>query len=200
MKKMFITLCLLPVCTIGIAQTKMFESISLGLSGGYTNDKTISSEIALQTGSILFQRPVEWRFGIDYRKFNTNFQKTDGLETKSVGLFADAVIFPFQKYFFTGIRWDLITLNWFTDNALEKLGSGMSSGIFSGTNFYGIVGIDIPVFKRINFRLSGMPGVQQYKVSDGNFSSGSYVSNGTVQENHTRFVYQLNATMIIRIK
>jgi hypothetical protein len=30
--------------------------------------------------------------------------------------------------------------------------------------------------------------------------SGDYVSNGTAQESHTEFVYQLNAAIVIRLK
>jgi hypothetical protein len=138
------------------------------------------------------------KIGADYHSFDASFQGLNDLETQSVGLFADALIFPFHKYLFTGIRWDMITLNWLTGNAQKKLDTGPT--VFSGTSFYGIAGIDIPVLKTVSFRLYGMPGVQQYKVSDGNFSSGSYVSNGTIQENQTKFVWQVNASIVFRLK
>jgi hypothetical protein len=182
-----------------MAQTKKFEDFSIGASGGYTNYETFTPEVFGQIRTALFQCPFEPKAGISYRTFDAEFRGVDQLETKSIGLFAEATIFPFQKYFFTGVRWDLITFNWFTNSSLKKLDSDLSSIIFSGTSFYGIAGIDIPVFKKIRFRLYGMPEFQEYKVSDGNFSSGNYVSDGTIQESYTKFVYQVNLGLVIRL-
>jgi hypothetical protein len=197
MKKIIIMAGLILSATVSPAQTKTVGNLSLGISGGYTNYQTFTPEVFVQKRFNLFQRPFEPKVGINYRSFETDFKGINQLDTKSIGLFAEAAIFPFHKYLFTGIRWELITLNWFTGEALNKLNSNMTSNVFSGTNLYGIVGIDLPVFKHIGFRLYGMPGIQQYKVSDGAFSSGDYVFEGTIQESHTKFVFQLNAGIVI---
>ncbi|MDR2010346.1 MAG: hypothetical protein LBQ22_07680, partial [Bacteroidales bacterium] len=147
-----------------------------------------------------FNRPFEPKVGINFRNVESSFQGVGHLETNSIGLFGEATVFPFRKYFFAGVRWELITLNWLTSNAMKELNSNLSSITFSGTNLYGTVGIDIPVFNKIGFRLYGMPGIKNYTVSDGSFSSGSYVSDGTVQESHTEFVYQINAAVVIHLK
>jgi hypothetical protein len=200
MKRIIIIACLVLPAIVSPAQMKLFENISLGISGGYTNYQTFTPEIFVQKNASLFQRPFEPKVGITYRDVETTFKEINRLKTNSIGLFAEAAIFPFHKYFFTGIRWELITLNWFTDEAQNESNSNLASTVFSGTNLYGIAGIDIPLFKNIGLRLYGMSGIQQYKVSDGSFSFGSYVHDGTIQENHTEFVYQLNAGIILHLK
>jgi hypothetical protein len=200
MKKIIIIACLILPVAISSAQTKADGNLSLGISSGYTNYRTFTPEIFVQRNLSLFRYIFEPKVGITYRTFNSGFQGINQLETASIGLFAEVVVFPFRKYFFTGIRWELITLNWFTNEALNKLNSNTISNVFSGTNLYGIVGIDLPVFKQIGFRLYGMTGIQQYKVSDGVFSSSNYVFNGTIQENHTEFVFQLNAGIVIHLR
>jgi hypothetical protein len=198
--KIILTSCLVLLCMFSMAQTKAFEHFSIGVGGGYTNYQTFSPEIAIHTNFTAFQRPFELKAGVDYRSFDASFQTLNDLETKSVGFFVDASLFPFHKYFYAGVRWNLIDFNWLTDSALKKLESNLSSNAFSGTSFYGIAGIDIPVTQNISFRLQGMPGVQQYKISDGNFSSGSYVLDGTIQEDQVKFVWQVNAGIVIRLK
>lgn len=200
MKKIILTSYMALLCMFCMAQTKAFEKISIGVGGGYTNYQTFSPEIAVHTNFTASQRPFELKIGADYHSFDARFHGLNDLETKSVGLFIDAIVFPFHQYFFTGIRWDLITLNWFTDDALKKLETNQSSNVFSGTSFYGVAGIDIPVFKKVSFRLYGMPGIQQYKASDGGFSSGSYVDNGTIQEEQIKFVWQVNVGIVVQLK
>jgi hypothetical protein len=172
----------------------------MGISGGYTNYQTFTPEIFVQKNLTLFRLPFEPKVGINFRSVESGFLGVEHLETTSIGLFGEATVFPFRKYFFAGVRWELITLNRFTSNAMKELDLNLSSIIFSGTNIYGTVGIDIPVFNEVGLRLYAMPGIKTYMVSDGKFASGSYVVDGTVQENHADFVYQINAAIVIRLK
>jgi hypothetical protein len=185
---------------IGSAEAKVFENLSLGISGGYTNYRTLTPEFFVQKNLILFKRPFEPKVGINFRTFDRTSKEDDRMGTNSIGLFAEATIFPFHNYFFAGIRWELVTINWFAKDALQKSESTMFSSVFSGTNFYGIVGVDIPISKRVGFRLYGMSGIQQYKLSDGVFSSGNYAVNGPIQESHVKFVYQLNGGIVVHLK
>jgi hypothetical protein len=199
-KNIIIAGCLILAVTVCSAQSKLFKNLSLGLNGGYTNYQTFTPEIFVQKNLTLFNRQFEPKVGINYRSVESSFQGVGHLATNSIGLFGEATIFPFHKYFFAGVRWELITLNRFTANAMKELNSNLSSIIFGGTNFYGTVGIDIPVFGKAGFRVYGMPGFKNYTVSDGRFSSGSYVFDGTIRESHTEFVYQLNAAIVIHLK
>jgi len=183
-----------------MAQTENKKGLSLGLGVGYTNYQTIAPEGFVQWNTNIAGRAFEPKAGISYQAFDAEYNGIEGLKSGGVGLFAEAVIFPFYKYFYCGVRWDFITINKLSDSALKKMGSSYSSNTFSGTDFYGIAGIDISVFKWLNFRLYGMPGVQQYKISDGTLSSGDYVTDGTVQEEHLNFVYRVNIGLVVRLK
>jgi hypothetical protein len=200
MKRIIITGCLILLTTVCSSQSKIFTDLSFGISGGYTNYRTFTPEIFVQKNLTLFNRPFEPKIGINYRSVESSFQEIDNLETKSAGLFAEITIFPFHRYLFAGIRWDAITLNWLTDEALKKLDPDLSFIMFNGTNLYGIAGVDIPVSDKVGFRLYGMSGIKNYTVSDGTFSSGNYVSDGIARESHTDFVYQLNVGIVIRLK
>jgi hypothetical protein len=199
MKKVIVFSCLVLVCTFCTAQNKSFRGISFGLGGGYTNFQTITQEGFVQLNFNIAQRPFEPKIGVSHHVFESSLGEIDHLESESVGLFLEATIFPFHKYFFAGFRADVITFNWLTNGALNRLNIGSSSDVFSGMNFYGIAGLDIPLFSRVNLRIYGMPGIQQYKISDGTFSSGNYVFDGTTQEESVGFVYQVNLGLVIRL-
>jgi hypothetical protein len=145
----------------------------------------------------LFQRPFEPKVGVNFRTFDGSFKGNDRLTTNSIGLFAEATILPFHNYFFAGVRWELITINWVAKDVRPQSASTVSSGAYSGTNFYGIVGVDIPISKHVGFRLYGMPGIQQYRSSADTFSFGDY---NVTQENHVKFVYQFNVGIVVHLK
>jgi hypothetical protein len=195
MRKIIIFICLIFAVTAGIAQDDQFRRWSIGVNGGFCNHRTFTIDGFVQYNEVWGGYKVETKMGLNYHRFEASFQTIDGLDTKSIGLFAEAIIFPFRNCFFVGVRWDLITFNQFTDKALKKLESSFStnalSGVFSGTNFYGIAGIAIPASKRINFRIYAMPGIQQYRV----FNS----TGRTLQSNHIDFVYQVNAGIVIQL-
>jgi len=183
-----ITTCLLLAVTTVVAQSDLSKRWGIGVNGGYCNNQTFSPDIYVQYSDIFKGYDITTKMGLNYHRFDSEFQPFDMLETKSIGLFAEAAIFPFHNSFFTGIRWDFLTLNWLTDNALDKLETVYSrsafSGVFSGTNFYVLGGFQVPVAKKINFQLYAMPGIRQYKI---------YQQSGrTLQTNQTGFIYQIN--------
>ena len=186
--RIIITICLLLAVTVGIAQSDSSKRWGVGINGGFCNNQSFSPDIYVQYSDIFKGYGITTKMGLNYHSFDSEFQPFDKLETKSIGLFAEATIFPFHNSFFTGIRWDFLTLNWLTDNALNKLETVYSrsafSGVFSGTNFYVLGGVQVPVAKKINFQLYAMPGIRQYKI---------YQQNGrTLQTNQTDFIYQIN--------
>ena len=200
MKRILLISSFLMVSILCTAQSEYKKGFSLGAGTGYTNDGMIAPEVFGQLNFKTKAIPVKAKFGFNYHPFNAQFQGIKGLKTEGVGLFAEGDIYPFQKYLFAGVRWDFLTFNWLTNSALKKIESDMSYIGFTGTNIYGLTGLDLPVFQNVSFLLYAMFGAQQYKISNGGFSSGSYVVNGSVQENYTRFVYQLNLAVSIRIK
>jgi len=186
--RIIIIICLLLTVTTGVAQSDSSKKWGVGINGGYCNNQTFTSDVFVKYDEIFKGYEVETKAGLNFHSFNSEFQPFNKLDTKSVGLFAEVVIFPFHNAFLTGVRWDFLTLNWLTNNALDKIETAYSrsafSGVFSGTNFYVIGGIQLPVAKKVNFQLYAMPGIRQYKIYQ--------QSAETLQSNHTDFIYQIN--------
>ena len=200
MKRVLLIINFLVVSILCTAQTDNKRGFALGAGTGYTNDgmfvPDVFGRIDFKTKKVVMKA----KFGFNYHPFNAQFQGIKELKSEGTGLFAEGDIYPFRKYLFAGLRWDLITFNWLTNSALKVIKTNKSYIGFTGTNIYGVAGLDMPVYQNINFLLYGMFGVQQYKISDGEFSSGNYIVNGSAQESHTRFVYQLNVAVSIQIR
>jgi len=198
MKRLLLT-CLFST-VITLLWAKGFESFSVGGSVGYSNHSTIGGEGFAQM-MLMKGKPVRFgiKAGFTYSPFEAQFQGVKNLKTESVGFFAEGDFYPFRKYLFLGVRWELINVNWFTNDALQMLESDNSSIIFTGTCLYGVLGVSIPVWRNIYTNIYAMPGIQQYRVSDGSFSSGNYVIDGTEQENHVQFSGRLLVGISVKL-
>ena len=192
-KKILLTCLFSSVITF--LSAKGFDGFSAGGSIGYSNNATIGAEVFAQ-GHI---KKFGIKAGFTYFPFEASFKNTNGLKTESVGFFAEGAFYPFRKYLFAGLRWEVINFNWLTNKALHTLEGDNSSIIFTGTGLYGVLGVTIPVWKRIYTNIYAMPGIRQYKISDGNFSSGNYVIDGTVQEEHVQFDFRLCVGIAVKI-
>jgi hypothetical protein len=170
-------------------QAKSFEGLSIGAGGGYTNSKAFAQEIFWQVHLKMKKRiPLEPKIGFNHYPFRTEFQGKQ-IECESIGVFSEVTVYPFVKYLFVGARWTVLTVNW----------SVADRNTFTGSNLYGIAGLNFPIGKIVNIQLYAMPGIQQYRISDGSFSYGSYVFNGTGQEHRAKFIFQANAAIVIRL-
>lgn len=178
------------------------KGFSIGAGVGYTNDRAMTGEGYLQMNTELFQRRLEPKAGFMFHANTTSFKNIDDLDIQSAGLFAECVIYPFRKYLYAGVRWELINVYWFTDEATQKLNraSVNATQVFTGTSFYGVVGVNIPLGGIVAFNIYGMPGVRQYRISDGDFSSGNYTVNGSHSEEYVKFAFQANIGLTIKIK
>ncbi|MDR2424917.1 MAG: hypothetical protein LBD59_09380 [Prevotellaceae bacterium] len=200
MKKILLIGIFLMVSALCMAQTEYKKEFALGAGAGYTSDGMMAPEIFGQMNFKTKAIPLKAKLGCNYHPFNAQLRGLKKLKAEGIGLFAEADIYPFRKYLFAGVRWDGITFNWLTKSALSTVNENVSFIGFTGTNIYGLAGLDVPVFQRINLLLYGMFGAQQYKISDSGFSSGDYIVNNLVSEEHIRFVYQFNIAVSIRIK
>jgi hypothetical protein len=196
MKKILLTSLL--STTINLLLAGGFENVSIGAGLGYSNYAVVGAEGFLQGGLRLWNRPLEAKAGVSYFPYKARFQQKDDLKTESVGLFAEGVYYPFYNYLFAGLRWEVINFNWFPQETLQVLESNMSSITFTGSGFYGVVGVAIPLGKSAYVNIYAMPGLQQYKVLDGSFSSGNYAT-GSIQESHVKFSFRAFASITIRL-
>jgi len=197
MEKLICTCLLFSFSTFAVA--KGLESMSVGGSVGYSNSSLIGAEGYFQAGFRLWSRPFEPKIGFNYTPFNATFKGKTDLKTENIGFFVEGVFYPFHKFLYLGLRWETINVNWFPPETLQRLESDMSFIIFTGTCLFGVAGVAVPLWKNGFFKVYVMPGIQQYRVSDGTFSSGSYVVDGTIQENHFLFCLRGFAGISVRL-
>ncbi len=195
-KSIFFILLVLIVC-VQITSAKGFKGFSVGASAGYSNYQTMNAEAFFQVNLHIF----EPKAGLAYHAYTVSLGGVEQLKAGSIGLFMEGTVYPFRKYFYVGVRWELFNVNWFTNDAVTKL-NNISTKVpssFLGTNFYGIAGIDLPLTKSISFRAYGMPGIQVYSISNWQWSSGKIDVDMNSGSSRTQFVFQMNVGIAVKI-
>ena len=184
----------------------IFDSLSIGLGGGYSSYNTFRGELYLKSDLKLFKRNTELKFGMNNRSYQLTFDGVSDLNASSVGIFGDIAIYPFNKGFFAGLRWELINFNWLSDTSKTKIETERSytpTSLYTGTCMFFQLGYKFGISEIFGIKLYGQPGFQQFKISNGSLSSGSYVqnpSNDLIVEDHYKFIYNVNLSIEIKIK
>ena len=184
----------------------IFDSLSIGLGGGYSSYNTFRGELYLKSDLKLFKRDAELKFGMNNRSYQLTFDNVSDLDASSVGFFGDIAIYPFNKGFFAGLRWELINFNWLSDASKTKIETERSytpTSLYTGTCMFFQFGYKFKISETFGIKLYGQPGFQQFKISNGSSSSGSYVqnpSNDLIVEDHYKFIYNVNLSIEIKIK
>jgi hypothetical protein len=204
MKQIFITFCILfSVLTFQI-QARQYQGMSIGAKAVYNNYNAFETEGFAQANFLFGRTPFNPKAGLTYRSFTTDYKTLNDLDVSAVGLFLGTDVYPFKKLFFTGVQLEF-DLNIFNKNAMNVLRSLKDNVTrsFPGFRSYAVAGLDIPLSKRVNLQLSGMPGWQFYVISDNwEVSSGGTSVNITTQNGTTysRFIYQFNIGLSIRLR
>jgi hypothetical protein len=185
----------------------VFDSLSIGLCGGYDSYKTFRGEIYLNSEIRIFKLKSEIKAGISNRSYDLEFDNIQNLNAQSICLFGDFVIYPFNKGLFTGIRWEFINFNWLTPESkstIENEREYSPTSLYTGTCAFFQIGYNFRLSDKIGLKLYGQPGVQQFKISNGSMSSGSYgqvnSTDDLIFENHVEFIYNINLSIEFRIK
>lgn len=195
MKKLILLLCTAFLASEVYAET--VESLSIGFGGGYSSYNTFGGELYLQTNIQLFKLSSELKFGLNNRSYQLSFDGVSGLEASSIGFFGDIAIFPFNKGLFTGVRWELININWLSGDSKVKIFKERlyhPVSYYSGTCFFFQVGYKFDISNRFGIRIYGQPGLQQFKISNGQLPPD------TKMEEYFKFIYNINLSFDIRIK
>ncbi len=185
----------------------ILDSLSIGFGGGYDSYNTLRGEIYLKSDIELFNRKTEIKAGINNRSYQLDFDGVRDLNAQSFGFFGDIAVYPFNKGLFTGLRWELINFNWLTSDSKTKVESEKKyspTSLYTGTCMFLQLGYDVRLSDKIGLKLYGQPGFQQFKITNGSSSSGSYVqsssSNNLIIEDHYKFIYNINLSIEFRIK
>jgi len=184
----------------------ILNSLSIGLASGYDSYKTLRGEIYLKSDMKLFNRKAEIKAGINNRSYQLEFDGVKDLHAQSFGFFGDIAIYPFNKGFFTGLRWELINFNWLTSASKTKVENEKNyspTSLYTGTCMFFQLGYNFRLSDKIGLKLYGQPGFQQFKITNGSSSSGSYVqgsSDNLISEDHYEFIYNINLSIEFKIK
>jgi len=182
-------------------------SLSIGLGLGYDSYNTLRGEIYLKSDIKLFNRMSEIKAGVNNRSYQLDFDNVKDLNAQSLGFFGDIAIYPFNKGIFTGIRWELINFNWLTSDSKTKVeneNNYSTTSLYTGTCIFFQLGYNFQLSDKIGIKLYGQPGFQQFKITNGSSSSGSYVQSSSndnlISEDHVEFIYNINLSIEFRIK
>jgi hypothetical protein len=185
----------------------ILDSLSIGLGGGYDSYNTLRGEIYLKSDIKLFNRKTEIKAGLNNRLYQLDFDNVKDLHAQSLGFFGDIAIYPFNKGLFTGIRWELININWLTSDSKTKVENEKNyspTSLYTGTCIFFQLGYNFQLSDKIGIKLYGQPGFQQFKITNGSSSSGSYAqsssNNNLISEDHVEFIYNINLSIEFRIK
>ncbi len=195
------------ILSVGQLSAGILDSLSIGVGGGYESYNTFRGEIYLKSDIQMFNRKAELKAGLNNRSFRLDFDNIEELDAKAIGLFADATVYPFNKGLFTGLRWELINFNRFTTDSKSKIEAEKdypAPSLFTGTCLFFQLGYNFKVSDNFGLKLYGQPGFQQFKISNGDFTSGNYSQGSSndnlITEDHYKFIFNINLSIEFRIK
>lgn len=183
----------------------ILDSLSIGFCGGYDSYSTFRGEVYLKSDK-LFKLKSEIKVGLNNRSYDLEFDNLEDLNAQSICLFGDLAIYPFNKGLFAGLRWEFINFNWLTSESksiIENERDYSPTSLFTGTCAFLQIGYDFRLSDKIGLKLYGQPGFQQFKISNGSFSSGSYGQGSSTDdliiEDHSEFIYNINLSIEFRL-
>ena len=196
MRKLKITF-LLSFFVHSILTAGIFDSLDLGISGGFNNYKNIKGEIFLNSSINLLKRPAELRVGLCNRDYELSFANLNNLKASSIGIFGDLLIYPFNFGLNLGIRWELVNLNWLNEDSKSRIDLERDYSPFSlyyGSAIFFQIGYDINLSNVIGLKIYGQRGIHYFSISNGSSTSGSYSLT------KVDFIYNLNIGITFKIK
>jgi len=203
MKKIICFLTIILLTSSVYAETA--NSLSIGFGGGYSSHGTFRGELYLKSDIRLFNRNSEIKFGINNHSYQLTFDNVSNLNASSIGFFGDIAIFPFDKGLFAGIRWEAINFNWLSNESRDRIRAERGYepiSLYTGTSIFFQIGYKFKISDKLAIRLYGQPGFQQFRITNGSTSSGSFVQNPSgnpIVENHVKFIYNINLSLEIRL-
>ncbi len=178
-----------------------------GLTGGFSQSSSLSGDFF---GGLIFplnSNRIESNIGYSYFKNKTDFDNVIDLWYYSHGVFGEANFFLISNVY-AGARLS-VNMNFVdkeSQNMYDKISPKDPPTYFTGIAGFGQLGFIQPVGKRINFRLQGQIGIQNYRIATG----ALYFSNSNspipdnmkdkyAEEKQSKFLYNLSLGLIIKL-
>ena len=182
------------------------DSLSIGFGGGYSSYNTFRGEVYLKSDLKFGNLNSEIKVGVNIHSYQLIFDKVSSLNASSIGFFGDIAIYPFGKGLFTGIRWEFVNFNWLSEESKSKIRNERGyepTSLYTGTNLFFQIGYKFKIYKKFGIKIYGQPGLQQFRISNGSFSSGSYATNPSgdpIIEDNYKFIYNVNLSIELNFK
>jgi len=193
MKKIICFLIIIFLTSSLYAETTTFSSIGFG--GGYSSYNTFLGELYLKSDFKLFNRNSEIKAGINNHSYQLTFDKVSDLDASSIGLFGDIAVYPFDKGLFAGIRWEMININWLSNESKNKVENerGHRPVVYTGTSIFFQIGYDVKISNKFGVKLYAQPGFQQFRILSPPGNPNHLI------ENHFKFIYNVNLSLEIKL-
>lgn len=139
-----------------------------GANGGINQNNSSCGDVF---GGLIIpynSKRIEANLGYTYFKNTTNFDKVKDLLYRSHGVFGEANYF-FDKNIYAGVRFSL-NMNFVdkeSQNKYDLVSNRNPPTYFTGIAEFGQLGYNQPIGQRVNLRLQGQIGLQNYRIATG---------------------------------
>lgn len=199
MKRILLLVPFILLCLSSSAIEK--DSLSVGLSWNFRSKYMINGEIYLLFREVLF-RSSDSKIGINVRNYSLHFDGVHNLQASSIGFAAEETVYPFKKFLFLGIRFDL-SADWLSQASKDKIESERQYEMpLLYYNFIGYLeaGVNLELIKGCNLKLSVMPGVEDRGITNEFLHIGVSNVTNVVREDKNNYLIQINLSIEFKLK
>ncbi len=179
------------------------NKLHFGINGGINRNNYLSGDIFGGVIIPINSEKIEANIGYANFKNKTDFDNVKDLLYISHGIFGEANYF-INKNIFVGTRLSL-NMN-FVDNESQNKYDLVSNRnpptYFTGIGYFGQLGYNQAIGQRVNFRLQGQIGLQNYKMATGALYFSNMNSPSTdryTEENQVKLLCNLTLGLIVKL-
>ena len=179
------------------------NKLHFGVNGGININNSLSGDIF---GGLIIpnnSEKIEANFGYTYFKNTTDFDNVKNLLYLSHGIFGEANYF-LNKSVFVGARLSL-NMNFVdkeSQNKYDLISNRNPPTYFTGIAGFGQLGYNQPIGQRINLRLQGQIGLQNYTIATGAlyFSNMDFPTTDIyTEEKQAKLLCNLTLGLIVKL-
>ena len=182
-----------------IVHSQGYTGPSLLISSGISQYPTACGEMMLQLNFQTSKIKLEPKVGFSYQPYIANFAKGEHL-IHSIGIGSEFSVYPCQKYFFFGIRWEWISVNWFDKAAIreiDKVALYYKKSYANGLRCWALItGVNFNIGNRISLKAYTLQGVHAYTIAPEFIREGFwFIQNENTT--HVKFMFQFNIGVVV---
>lgn len=198
----FCTFTIKGVCSSSDSVQSKFH---FGFTGGFSQNNSLSGDMYGGMIIPLYSFKIETNFGYTYFNNTTDFDNVKDLLYYSHGVFCEANYF-LTSNFYGGVRVS-INMNFvdkISQNKYDDVSARNPPTYFTGIAGFGQLGYNLPIGKKINFRLQGQAGIQNYHIATGalyfSSSNGPFnISDEYTEEKQSKFLYNFSVGLLVKL-